>query len=114
MMRIVFEPLPMELRLHRDQYEALAASLREDGFEVQITPPTEERGAGPDIVHAAYDVVIWVYEHPGDAAALGALAKTIVDFLKKQVGKRRRRRRTAVIYGSNGEVMHTFKIEEAD
>jgi hypothetical protein len=42
-MRIVLEPKPMELGLHREQYDALVAELRAEGKAVALVSPEETR-----------------------------------------------------------------------
>jgi hypothetical protein len=51
MARIVLQPAPMELGIHRAEYEALVAELTAQGHDVQVVQPAERRGVpgmGPE------------------------------------------------------------------
>jgi hypothetical protein len=86
--RIVLEPAPMELGVHRDEYDVLVEALTAEGHVVQLVEPEERRSVpGAEI---AVDLVVYVFEHGKDLAT---------DALLLELGRRlrgRRRRRAEV------------------
>jgi hypothetical protein len=109
--RIVIEPAPMELGLHRDAYEALVADFRERGYDAELRQPIEERGGVPqELVNAA----LWVGERISDGTA-----EVIIGIYLERMRRSRRRRRkppprpsVAVLYGPDGKPLRKVEIPE--
>jgi N-dimethylarginine dimethylaminohydrolase len=72
MARIVIRPTILELGLHREQYDDLAAALEAEGHHVEIVEP-EERRSVPGIEYAL-DVAVYVYEQGRDIAVEALIA----------------------------------------
>jgi hypothetical protein len=60
MARVEIEPLPMELGLHREQYEALVRELEQSGYDVELIPPEELRSGGSSLAVEVADVTLRV------------------------------------------------------
>jgi hypothetical protein len=70
MARVVLQPAPMELGLHREGYEDLVGALTAQGYDVTLEVPEERRGfPGAD---AAYDLVVFIAGH-AEGVAIDAL-----------------------------------------
>jgi hypothetical protein len=106
MTSIKIEPAgPRDFAMHREQFERLASTLREHGYDAEIET-LEQRAVLP----FSPDILI----HIGEA---GATAKGIIDLvgIVRRVLRRLRRPpsgepRRVVIYGPNGEVLRTVEL----
>ena len=113
MTRITIELAPLEGGLHRDAYEALISDLAEQGFDAEIREPVETRGDVPD---ALVNAALWLGDNAGEVA-VGLIAKTYIDRMRKSRRGRRRqslRKPVAVIYGPDGEELRTVEIPERE
>jgi hypothetical protein len=95
----------MELGLHRDAYEALVEDLQERGFEAEIRPPDEQRGAEPS---ALVNAALWL----GDEIGRDTLEVVVGIFIARMLQSRTRRKKppprppVAVFYGPNGKPLN--------
>lgn len=89
--------------MHREQYDALVAALRENGYDAEVEL-WEYRGA----LQVAQEIAIHVVED--------GLAVALVEFLKQHLRGLRRPRsdepRRAVIYGPKGQVLRTVELPD--
>jgi hypothetical protein len=101
----------MELGLHRDAYEALVEDLQERGFEAEIRPPDEQRGAEPS---ALVNAALWL----GDEIGRDTLEVVVGIFIARMLQSRTRRKKppprppVAVFYGPNGKPLKRIEIPE--
>jgi hypothetical protein len=111
--RIIIEPAPMELGLHRDAYEALVEDLRERGFDAEIRRPDEQRSAEPS---ALVNAALWLGEEMGR----DTLEVVVGIFIARMLQSRTRRKKppprppVAVFYGPNGKPLKRIEIPRAD
>jgi hypothetical protein len=108
MASIVLRPSPMELGLHRGEYDALAATLQAQGHDVTLEIPVEERFGLPG-AEIAYQLIVVVAQH-AEGLAIDAL---ILDVGRCLVSKKHRRRRRAQIRDAVGKV-RDFDLDPPD
>jgi hypothetical protein len=75
MAHIILKPAPMELGLHRTEYEQAVLALEAQGYDVALETPFERRG-GP-AVEFAYQLVVLVSDHLEDMAIDAVLADLV-------------------------------------
>jgi hypothetical protein len=89
--RIVLEPSPMELGLYREQYDALVADLKSQGYEVEIVRPVEYRSVFPD-PQTLYNLIVHVGPVAGAVVNTVALVALFLKHLRGNSDKRPARR----------------------
>ena len=108
MTRVVIAPTFPEYGIAGDDYEALAAALREQGYDARVERPddrVEFRHLPPDVVQTAHDVAIFV----GDQLA-GEALEALVTLVVMRLRRKTKRARLVLIYGSRGEVLRRVEL----
>jgi hypothetical protein len=108
MPQIVLRPSPIELGLFPEQYDALVADLKAEGYEVELVDEFIERRSFPIDPETLYNLVVQVRESPEYPLVVGALIVMIQKRLRGKIGKRPR---TGKLYLADGQE-HRFELPE--
>jgi hypothetical protein len=101
----------LELEMFSEQYDALVADLKAEGYDVELVDEiTEQRSGIPD-PDTLYGIVVEVRESPEYKVVLATLLNLIGKHLHGKAGKRKREGR--VVYLPDGKV-HRFDVRVDD
>jgi hypothetical protein len=106
---ITLAPTPLELGLHREQYDRLVRELEEQGHDVELRRPIEERAppgdaSGPaPALELAVHIAGFVSDHIVDAL-VGVLIARLASRLRRNEPRR------VTIYGPDGRVLRELEL----
>lgn len=114
MASLIVAPSVDEWREGQADYQSLIAALEQEGFEARLQEPRGGRyGAGGFVTDPLIEVSLFLAEHVSKEA-IGAIVALTIDHLRRARRRRRKSKPKGVVYGPDGEVVHTFDLAESE